>query len=272
MPLTIMLAAALAAAQPPSDGGPRPLPGDWIVSDDYPADAIRREAEGAVQVRLDVDREGRVSNCTILKSSGDESLDSTTCRLLTLRARFDRARGPGARTHTRTVRWTLPERDPYPYALARTSSTVEADATGIQRCSTTRDAEVETLEPGECPSLLPPALMAWLRAQPSHSAVTMTLALVPQPGPPPGADRPEWGRLVSRAVAEVTIAADGAIASCRETLREMPVPLPMLAFPPDMCDFEPGRGPRFEPAANGGERRLRIIVTVHLRRDGAVRI
>lgn len=274
MPLTIILAAALAAAQPPPPKTevPVPLPGDWIVSDDYPVDAIRRAAEGDVQVRLDVDPAGRVSACTILKSSGDASLDSTTCRLLTLRARFDRARSPGARTLTRTVRWRLPDADPFPYELTRTASTVEVDATGIRRCMESYDAEVEALVPGECPTLLPPPVMAWLAAQPSHAAVTMTFTIVPQPGPLPGADLPEWGRLVSRAVAEVTIAPDGRVASCRETLREMPIPLPMLAYPPDMCDFSPGDGPRFEPSAGVGERRARLISTVHLRRDGALAI
>lgn len=271
MPLTIMLAAALAVAQPPppSTEVPVPLPGDWIVNDDYPADAIRREAEGNVQVRLDVDPAGRVSACTILKSSGDASLDSTTCRLLTLRARFNRASSPGSRTLTRTVRWRLPDTDPHPYELARTARTVEVDATGIRRCTTSLDAKVEVLEFGACPTLLPPSMMAWLAAQPSHAAVTLTLTIVPQPGPPPGADRPDWGQLVSRAVAEVTIAPDGRISSCRETLREMPTPLPMLAYPPDMCDFEPGGGPRFERAAGAGERRAQVIVTAHLRRDGA---
>lgn len=269
MPLTIMLAAALAAAQPPSEGGPVPLPGDWIVSDDYPVDALRREVEGDVQIRLDVDPAGRVSACTILKSSGDASLDTATCELLTLRARFDRARGPGPRTHARTVVWKLPETSDYAYEISRSAGTVEVDATGLQRCTEWHDGETLALEPAECTMLLSPMLMAWLEAQPSHAAVTMAVTILPQPGPALGADPPEWGELVSRASAELTIAPDGRITACRDVLREMPVPLPMLAAPPDLCDLVLVPRPRFEPAADARERRAQIIVTVHLRRDGA---
>jgi protein TonB len=63
--------------------------------DDYPAAAQVRGEEGDVRARLDVDTRGRVSRCTIVQSSGSESLDDATCRILEERARFAPARDAG---------------------------------------------------------------------------------------------------------------------------------------------------------------------------------
>ncbi len=63
-----------------------------ISADDYPSAAQRNEEQGTTAVRLDIGTNGRVTNCTVTSSSGSASLDSTTCRLLTSRARFTPAR------------------------------------------------------------------------------------------------------------------------------------------------------------------------------------
>jgi protein TonB len=60
--------------------------------EDYPGEAFRNRQQGSVGFRLQVGPDGRVKGCAIISSSGFESLDSTTCRLLTLRARFSPAR------------------------------------------------------------------------------------------------------------------------------------------------------------------------------------
>jgi protein TonB len=61
-------------------------------ADDYPADAQRNGEEGTVQAELAVDSKGRVTGCTIVRSSGHASLDETTCSILQRRARFTPAR------------------------------------------------------------------------------------------------------------------------------------------------------------------------------------
>jgi protein TonB len=61
-------------------------------ADDYPAAAQQKGEEGTVQAALAVDAGGRVTTCTILRSSGSASLDSATCGLLQRRARFIPAR------------------------------------------------------------------------------------------------------------------------------------------------------------------------------------
>ncbi|HEX9947610.1 MAG TPA: TonB family protein [Allosphingosinicella sp.] len=59
---------------------------------DYPLDAVRNGEQGAVAFRLDVGPDGRPAGCSVTSSSGSSSLDSTTCRLLMERTRFQPAR------------------------------------------------------------------------------------------------------------------------------------------------------------------------------------
>ena len=55
---------------------------------DYPRDALRERLGGTVSVRFRVLTTGRIADCGVTRSSGNGSLDSTTCRLLTERLRF----------------------------------------------------------------------------------------------------------------------------------------------------------------------------------------
>jgi TonB family protein len=268
MPLALFLAAALAAAvQPPAPtpaapSVPRSLPGTVITSDDYPEDAIRRRAEGNVRVRLEIAPEGRVTGCAVIASSGDSLLDSTTCSLLLRRARYEAAAAGTARVHERTVAWRLPEPDAWPFELVRFVTTMEAERGAIVRCSTSAAAGAET-GTAECKTALPRPMVAWLEAQTGRAAVTLTQIVTPEPGPPPPAQAADAGRLVSLVWMEVKIAPDGRVTECRETMRQMPLPLPMLALPPDAC----ASSLRFTPSSLAAERRARIIMTVHLRRD-----
>ena len=59
---------------------------------DYPRDASRAGATGSVTVTLDITADGRVSGCTVARSSGTPSLDTATCRLIEQRFRFEPAR------------------------------------------------------------------------------------------------------------------------------------------------------------------------------------
>jgi protein TonB len=76
-----------------SGGGAKPR---WrsgrIDRRDYPDEASRAGATGSVTVTLDITPDGRVSGCTVVRSSGTPALDATTCRLARQRFRFEPAR------------------------------------------------------------------------------------------------------------------------------------------------------------------------------------
>jgi TonB family protein len=78
---------------------------------DYPTDALRREEQGTVTAELAVDKAGRVTHCAVAKSSGSDSLDRTTCAILSKRARFSPATDQGGQaissSFTQRVTWRL---------------------------------------------------------------------------------------------------------------------------------------------------------------------
>jgi protein TonB len=81
---------------------------------DYPRAARRAGLEGSVGVRFIVEPSGRVSGCTIIRTSGHPELDTTTCRLIEQRFRYRPARDaegrPMAEVISRTFDWMLPYR------------------------------------------------------------------------------------------------------------------------------------------------------------------
>ena len=92
---------------------PRGNPSRWATTEDYPARALREEAQGTTRFTVEVGPNGRVASCSISGSSGNTSLDETTCRLVTQRARFDPkldAEGnPTTGTYSNRIRWEIPE-------------------------------------------------------------------------------------------------------------------------------------------------------------------
>lgn len=83
----------------------------YFSVDDYPAAAMRAEAQGAVRFRLAIAPDGRVANCVVTRSSGSAALDRNTCGILGRRIRYDRfvhLRGRRLPTSDRgIVRWGL---------------------------------------------------------------------------------------------------------------------------------------------------------------------
>jgi protein TonB len=88
-----ILGGGEARAATPGPATPLGDPAGWIVTTDYPGDALAMRAEGEVGFVLTVGPDGRVADCRIDRSSGSDVLDRATCRLLTERARFNPARG-----------------------------------------------------------------------------------------------------------------------------------------------------------------------------------
>lgn len=70
-------------------GGTKALWRSGTIRDrDYPREASRAKTGGEVEVRFTIEASGRVSGCRVTRSSGDASLDGTTCRLIEERFRF----------------------------------------------------------------------------------------------------------------------------------------------------------------------------------------
>jgi protein TonB len=113
----VMLAGATSAIaqeapQPPLAKPLQPLGRqNWITDSDFPDLARRQALHGTTVYRLDIDAEGKVTTCTIVRSSGAPLLDRTTCRLLLKRARFIAAQdGRGNNipaTYTAPFTWYL---------------------------------------------------------------------------------------------------------------------------------------------------------------------
>ncbi|MBW8784144.1 MAG: energy transducer TonB [Novosphingobium sp.] len=74
-----------------------------IRESDYPRDAARLHQSGRVHIRFTVGVNGRVSDCTVTRSSGSPSLDATTCRLIMQRFRYEPSRDAAGRPYPDVV-------------------------------------------------------------------------------------------------------------------------------------------------------------------------
>lgn len=72
-------------------------------ADDYPASAQSAGAEGTTRASLTIGPDGRVTACNIIQSSGNSSLDSTTCNILRRRAKFVPARDSNGNATSDTI-------------------------------------------------------------------------------------------------------------------------------------------------------------------------
>jgi protein TonB len=86
-------------------------PRQWITNDDYPPRALRDEAEGTVSISWEINEQGRVENCRITASSGNNDLDEAACNLITRRGRYtpalDQAGQPMRTSSSRKVVWKI---------------------------------------------------------------------------------------------------------------------------------------------------------------------
>lgn len=68
-----------------------------IENRDYPVAASRTGARGRVEIAFTVETSGRVTGCSVSRSSGNAALDDATCRLATQRFRYAPARDAAGR-------------------------------------------------------------------------------------------------------------------------------------------------------------------------------
>lgn len=264
---------------PPPPLGPPPTPARIIAGSitdaDYPAAAIRAEASGTTRVRLGITAEGKVDSCEVVGSSGNSSLDSTTCQLFTTRFRFSpasRAGVPVPSTYSGSVRWDLPHDDgptPIGFAQGRLTQTVTLSPRGVAECQVNligttfaafdgvcRDLEFVSLaDPSEMGAGHPPVRLTYTASLlPQGESLTMPAL--------PGA--PYWEE-----TADLEIAPDGSVTACTEISR--------TGAPPDYTapPFRPLcaalRGGAAFPAAAGTEvrrARMRSALYVEVQSQG----
>lgn len=130
--LVSMLAALAASASPGAPEVPRSLPiagkatrdlskppkllnrAELMTVDDYPLAARFFDQQGSVRVAVAVDENGKIADCVVEQSSGFPALDTQTCRLFWLRARFEPGRDELGRlagtTYHQTIVWRLEDR------------------------------------------------------------------------------------------------------------------------------------------------------------------
>jgi protein TonB len=77
--------------------------GGRIKGSDYPRAAFRAGASGTVYLRFTVGVKGRVTDCTVTRSSGNLDLDETTCRLIVQRFRYKPSRDANGRPYPDVV-------------------------------------------------------------------------------------------------------------------------------------------------------------------------
>jgi protein TonB len=102
---------------PPSGFGrmakPVNKPGAWVTQNDYSPSDIRSERQGTARFTLGIGIDGKVTSCTILQSTGFDSLDAATCKFVSRRARFEAALddsgAPIAGSYMGSIRWVIPE-------------------------------------------------------------------------------------------------------------------------------------------------------------------
>lgn len=97
----------------PIAAAPRNDPGRWVTDSDYRSRWINEEMSGTARFTLDVDGNGRVSNCQITQSTGYAELDRATCTLIAKRAKFKPARDGNGNaatgSYSSSIRWQLPD-------------------------------------------------------------------------------------------------------------------------------------------------------------------
>ena len=125
----VFVTPVIAPPQPPAPPPPAPAPpapphisqaaqskgtpASWYTNDDYPPGALRAEASGRVSARLTIGTDGRVSGCAVTASSGNDDLDSATCRIAQRRGRYSPAKdengNPIASSSAIAIRWVVPK-------------------------------------------------------------------------------------------------------------------------------------------------------------------
>jgi periplasmic protein TonB len=110
----------IAPPRPPAPPAPRQSQARSLTgslqglfsADDYPPSALDNNEQGSVTVNLTIGPSGRVTGCSA-SGSASSTLKSTTCRIVSARARFSPAQdengNPTTSSYSQTIRWQIAE-------------------------------------------------------------------------------------------------------------------------------------------------------------------
>ncbi|MBO9712860.1 energy transducer TonB [Sphingomonas sp.] len=251
---------------PNSRVSPRDAPQNWVTNDDYPAGAIRQYEQGSVGFRLDIEADGRVSRCTLTRSSGWPLLDVTTCALLRRRARFYPATdSQGAAipsTWSSRFTWRMPDMAVSPRASwAVVTSFLVDERGGISNCKVRRFGAVpsEPADPCELARGMPDYIGVLLHGEGEGIRLvtridTQQFETMPLPRYAPPA-----GEAVYRTESAFALDAQGFITACKLAGAEQIAPSWFVTCIP---------GLEYEPVSGGGEQTAHARYTMTFVRGG----
>lgn len=97
----------------PQGPKPRSSPASWFSTSDYPSRDLREGNQGTARFVLNVSVKGRVTGCSITKSTGFGGLDEATCKYAIRRATFEPATNESgsrvAGTYSGSITWLIPD-------------------------------------------------------------------------------------------------------------------------------------------------------------------
>ena len=188
--LGMLVASSAAASGQPRSPQPIGNPGEWVSPNDYPAAALAAEVEGSVQFKLTIDKEGRVTECTVRVSSGSHDLDARTCEVLTANGRFKPATDDGGQpiegAWSSAVNWAIPDGSGAP-PISHPSwpILIYEDTTNARLCRLLSTAEAEATERKcklECGPRFDPAIRGRMEAVAKVSDTEYELKACKLPG------------------------------------------------------------------------------------------
>lgn len=245
--------------------------GSYFSTDDYPAGALARGAQGTVGFELEIGADGRVSRCTVAAPSGDPDLDAVTCAILSSRATYSPARDaqghPTVGRDRGSVTWRLPDDSgsPYPpFAPLEVASTMRRSADGAITCGLAVNGRPTPLSSGNsCSSFQGSGAAEALQSAAGAAGLTLIWSVLPDQATPSPGVSPE-GQMLFDTRARIVIAPDGSLAECHVTETVLPGLVPGLLRAPDLCAMQRlGVRPMFQPDSERsegrrGELRLRL--------------
>lgn len=216
--------------------------GSYFSTDDYPVEALRRGSQGTVKFELQIDTSGRVSNCTVTDSSGDETLDQVTCSILRERTRYTPARDAEGRPTVGgdrgSVTWRLPDggnsSDP-PFVPMQLASTMHRSSAGVVTCTFVVNGRPTPVSGGnQCGMFQGSGAEQALQNLGVEAQLTQIFLILPAGGDRPAGPTPQ-GEIIFDTSAELELAADGEVTGCRVIEANYARRLPGLVGVPNLC-------------------------------------
>lgn len=207
-------------------GGDFPSIVGLFSTDDYPAEALRKEEQGTVAVNVVLRDDGRVKRCDVTTSSGSASLDAATCSIIQERGNFplirDR-RGVVKNDYTARIRWMLPDAEPQAFQERRIAIVFSIDRSGsLAKCRLEGSLPLPKAE-NSCASLQAGAGPGLARLARYNANMTGREIVIEEGLKIGGRDAADGvgsasgEMLISHSAFSLSIDADGDVVDCRAT-------------------------------------------------------